>query len=57
VLVVVLLKVSARRYRRYLYEDPELWASKIGLQAKYEAEAVLGDGRAVTRGLALVRLR
>ena len=32
---------------------PRSAASEIGLQAKYEAEVVLGDGRTVTRGLAL----
>jgi predicted aspartyl protease len=32
---------------------PRSTASKIGLQARYEAEVMLGDGRTLTRGLAL----
>jgi predicted aspartyl protease len=32
---------------------PRSAASKIGLQAKYEAEVLLGDGRTLKRGLAL----
>jgi len=32
---------------------PRSTASKIGLQARYEAEVMLGDGKTLTRSLAL----